>query len=402
MASPLNETSIDQDSSSDDLSSDTPDSGNIMQNPVVKYFVCLLYFLVVVCGIFGNGLVVFVVVRKKAMHTVTNYFIISLAINDIIICALAVPLTPLYTFMDGWYFGAFLCHLFPLIQSWAVYISTWTLAALAINRYVVVCCPNLAQLSTRNAAFVIAFIWLAAISVCIPFGYFMRYTEMKERGPRCDEDWGDEAKRAFTVAGLVMQYLVPVAIVVCCYTLVWIRMRSCAHANGLHGLQDVSVDATLTLKRKTNRLLMAMVLVYGCCWFPSNLVNILNSYFPYVLLRDWTDYFLPVFFLSHVAAVSSACYNPILYAGLSRTFRAEFIKALSCCCNNSDSEFSDADCDEPDTTLLKGHILHQSLRTQTTSGDATKDEPDEDNVLLRSSSNGRHPERFSSTVGVLV
>jgi hypothetical protein len=41
--------------------------------------------------IFGNVLVVISVYREKSLHTVTNYFVVSLAISDIAVAAVVMP-----------------------------------------------------------------------------------------------------------------------------------------------------------------------------------------------------------------------------------------------------------------------------------------------------------------------
>jgi hypothetical protein len=65
---------------------------------------------------------------------VTNIFILNLALADIFLCLLAVPITPLYSFLGGWHFGESLCYVFPMSQGMTVYTSTFTLASIAIDR----------------------------------------------------------------------------------------------------------------------------------------------------------------------------------------------------------------------------------------------------------------------------
>lgn len=57
-----------------------------------------VYLLIFTLGVFGNVLVVYVVWANKHMRTVTNIFIVNLAVSDIMLCGLAVPFTPLYSF----------------------------------------------------------------------------------------------------------------------------------------------------------------------------------------------------------------------------------------------------------------------------------------------------------------
>jgi len=55
-------------------------------------FWCLLLLVFPTCTVFGNALVCLSIYQEKALHTVTNYFIASLAIADIMVAILVMPL----------------------------------------------------------------------------------------------------------------------------------------------------------------------------------------------------------------------------------------------------------------------------------------------------------------------
>jgi len=74
-------------------------------------------------------------------------------------------------------------------------------------------------------------------------------------------------------------------------------------------------------KRRTNRMLIAMVSVFGVSWLPLNTVNLVNDVNEST--GDWPYYNL-CFFMVHAIAMSSTCYNPFLYAWLNENFRKEF------------------------------------------------------------------------------
>ena len=66
------------------------DSGGVEASPPLQYWtlVLLLFPLVTV---FGNVLVCLSVFRARSLQTVTNYFIVSLAISDIMVAMLVMP-----------------------------------------------------------------------------------------------------------------------------------------------------------------------------------------------------------------------------------------------------------------------------------------------------------------------
>lgn len=71
---------------------------DLVEDKLVQIIFSMIYTTIFMLGLTGNMLVCFVVVRNKAMHTVTNLFITNLALSDILLCMLAVPFTPFYTF----------------------------------------------------------------------------------------------------------------------------------------------------------------------------------------------------------------------------------------------------------------------------------------------------------------
>lgn len=61
-----------------------------IETPAVNYWAFILIFFPLFT-IFGNVLVVISVYREKSLHTVTNYFVVSLAISDITVAAVVMP-----------------------------------------------------------------------------------------------------------------------------------------------------------------------------------------------------------------------------------------------------------------------------------------------------------------------
>ncbi|KAF8787295.1 Neuropeptide SIFamide receptor like protein [Argiope bruennichi] len=62
-------------------------------SPEITAVFCVAYSLVFVLGILGNSFVVSVVMRSPRMRTVTNYFIVNLALADILVLIFCLPAT---------------------------------------------------------------------------------------------------------------------------------------------------------------------------------------------------------------------------------------------------------------------------------------------------------------------
>ncbi|GBP20138.1 Neuropeptide Y receptor type 2 [Eumeta japonica] len=293
-----------------------------IEDKAIQAAFCVAYTIIFVIGIFGNALVCYAVIRNKAMQTVTNLFITNLALSDILLCVFAVPFTPLYTFLGRWVFGSLLCHIMPYAQGCSVYISTLTLTSIAIDRFFVIIYPFKPRMKIRTCIGLIIFIWVFTLSVTFPYGYYMRLHDIY-----CEEKWpSDKIRKAFGAITTIMQFVIPFIVMAFCYTCVSVKLND--RLKTRPGSKNTrKEDAERERKRRTNRMLIAMVAIFGLSWLPLNLVNISSDF--YSLAETW-QYYMLLFFIAHCIAMSSVCYNPFLYAWLNENFRKEFKQILPC------------------------------------------------------------------------
>ncbi|KAG6465585.1 hypothetical protein O3G_MSEX015249 [Manduca sexta] len=293
-----------------------------IENKAVQAAFCVAYTIIFVVGIFGNALVCYAVIRNRAMQTVTNLFITNLALSDVLLCVFAVPFTPLYTFLGRWVFGSLLCHIMPYAQGCSVYISTLTLTSIAIDRFFVIIYPFKPRMKIKTCIGLIIFIWVFALSVTFPYGYYMALQDIY-----CAEKWpSDQIRKAFGAVTTIMQFVIPFIVMAFCYTCVSVKLNDRLKSRP-GSKNSKKEDAERERKRRTNRMLIAMVAIFGLSWLPLNLINISSDF--YSLAEDWR-YYMVLFFVAHFIAMSSTCYNPFLYAWLNENFRKEFKQILPC------------------------------------------------------------------------
>lgn len=291
-----------------------------IENKAVQATFIVAYTIIFVVGIFGNAIVCYAVIRNRAMQTVTNFFITNLALSDILLCVFAVPFTPLYTFLGHWAFGGLLCHIMPYAQGTSVYISTLTLTSIAIDRFFVIIYPFKPRMQVKTCFGLIFFIWVFSLTVTFPYGYYMDNEDIF-----CVEKWpSDHIRKAFGSVTAVMQFIIPFVVMAFCYTLVSVKLNDRLKTRP-GSKNSKKEDAERERKRRTNRMLIAMVAIFGLSWLPLNLINIISDL--YSEAEDWS-YYMTFFFIAHFIAMSSVIYNPFLYAWLNENFRKEFMQIL--------------------------------------------------------------------------
>jgi len=286
-----------------------------------------LYTLIFIIGITGNSLVVYVVCAKKSMQSVTNLFIMNLGLSDILMCLLAVPFTPIAFFLESWVLGKFLCHLVSYSTGISVYVSTLTSLAIAIDRYFVIVHPFKPRMKLGICILLIAVVWIVSLSISLPLAIYMKLYEEVENGEikyQCKESWPiPMSKRFFNLASYVLQYLIPFTVITYSYVKVWIVLSKRTRPGTRREQEREHIE--LKRKKKTNRMLVAMVVIFAGCWMPLNCVHLLMEFHEPFNTKSYSS---TVFFIAHVIAMSSTIYNPFLYAWLNDNFRKEFYLIL--------------------------------------------------------------------------
>lgn len=71
----------------------------------------LLYSLIFLLSVFGNLLIIVVLVVNKRMRTVTNSFLLSLAVSDLMMAVFCMPFTFIPNLLEDFIFGAAMCKI---------------------------------------------------------------------------------------------------------------------------------------------------------------------------------------------------------------------------------------------------------------------------------------------------
>lgn len=224
-----------------------------------------------------------------------------------------------------------MCHLLPAAQGISIYISAFTLMAIAIDRYFVILYPFRPRMAVKTCALIIFFIWFSGSCLTFPYGWYMTLSKDGDLY-FCQENWGSVAsKYAFGFTTSTLQFVIPFGIISFCYIRVCLKLSERSQNRpGAPSARREELDRERT--KKTNRMLIGMVIIFGFAWLPLNIHNLIQDF--YEPAATWEHG--PTFFLfAHAFAMSSACYNPFLYAWMNENFRKEFKQLLPCFVNST-------------------------------------------------------------------
>ncbi|KAJ8369027.1 hypothetical protein SKAU_G00090550 [Synaphobranchus kaupii] len=254
-----------------------------------------LYCLLVAVACVGNASLLACILADKKLYNATNFFIGNLAAGDLLMCLSCVPLTASYAFDPrGWSLRT------PPLLPGAPAAGRHRLrlgalvTAIAADRYVVVAHPIRRRISP---------------AVLRPSGLELVV---------CEEFWPGTGRlrMLYSCFMLLASYMVPLLSVSVSYCAITAHLRQ----RCLPGAPTRSQQSWNKKRRKTFSLLVASVLAFALCWLPLQALNLLldlDGEFRIVGKR----YVNVLQVCCHLVAMSSACYNPFIYASLHNKLR---------------------------------------------------------------------------------
>lgn len=75
-----------------------------------------LYSLIFLLAVVGNVLVILTLVQNQRMRTITNVFLLNLAVSDLLLGVFCMPFTLIGALLRDFVFGEVLCKLIPYLQ----------------------------------------------------------------------------------------------------------------------------------------------------------------------------------------------------------------------------------------------------------------------------------------------
>lgn len=307
----------------DDLLNGLEDSTNLVG---VQLILILAYSTIILCGVTGNSLVIYVVYKFRNLHTVTNYFIVNLAVADLMVNTLCLPFTLMYTLYGQWKFGQVMCYLLPFAQGLAVHVSTITLNVIALDRYRSIVHHTETKMSKDMCGVVIVVTWVASAILASPLAIFREYVtfdltpEQSIQG--CAEKWpGSSADGTiYSIAMFLLQYGLPLCILSFAYIQIWNKLRN--HISPGGGRSDRHQR-----RQKTTKMLVAVVVVFTISWLPFHAFQLAVDIDSSVL--EMKDFKL-LYTAFHIMAMCSTFANPILYGWMNRNYRRSFVAVFKC------------------------------------------------------------------------
>ncbi|XP_078360361.1 adenosine receptor A3-like [Oculina patagonica] len=306
--------------------------------------------LVIICtaSILGNITLFFVITRRKTLRTISNGFLLSLALADLLVSLLNMPITVVTIIQQQWIFGDNACVLLGFTTMLSFVSSVMWLAMIAINRYYyVVQWKVYPSIFTQRRAFLFAgIVWLISLLLSIPplFGWAeYRYIPGKSY---CFVFWPSDVYYMYFM--LTICFFGPLTVMCLSYYKILKFTREARERVNRH--RDTRIKMVQETQRnqgnnfslnernrkrfrmtreeiKITNTLLIVVACFMACWAPFAITMFIDVYYPRPLPRAID---IGTLLLGYA---NSMC-NPVVYGIRTQAFRRELNRLFSSCLEN--------------------------------------------------------------------
>ncbi|XP_062045617.1 histamine H2 receptor [Lepus europaeus] len=305
-----------------DTANDTA-SSSCLESTAFKVTLSVVLTVLILITAAGNVVVCLAVGLNRRLRSLTNCFIVSLAITDLLLGLLVLPFSAIYQLSCRWSFGKVFCNIYISLDVMLCTASILNLFMISIDRYCAVTDPLRYPVLVTPGRVTISLVSIWVISITLSFlsihlGWNSRNTtsEGHHTSPKCkfqvNEVYG-------LVDGLVTFYLPLLIMCVTYYRIFKIAREQARRINHISSWQAATIR-----EHKATVTLAAVMGAFIVCWFPYFTAFVyrglkgddaINEVVEAVVL--WLGY-------------ANSALNPILYAALNRDFRNAY-QQLFCC-----------------------------------------------------------------------
>ncbi|XP_039970417.1 tyramine/octopamine receptor-like [Bactrocera tryoni] len=198
--------------------------------------ICLIavFSTFIVVTIIGNTLVILAVITTRRLKTVTNCFVMSLAIADLLVGIFVMPPAVAVHLIGSWRLGWVLCDIWISLDVLLCTASILSLCAISVDRYLAVTQPltySRRRRSKRLAFIMILVVWVLALAITCPpmLGWY-------EPGRRDLSECRYNQNEGYVIFSAMGSFFIPMAVMIYVYARI-----SCVIASRHDHMTDISV-----------------------------------------------------------------------------------------------------------------------------------------------------------------
>lgn len=277
--------------------------------------------LISIWAFIGNTLVTVAFLKDVTLRTSTNYFIVNMAISDLLSAMTNWPLYAIEGMQSGKHtisdsIATPVCKFCIYSRSISQAVSVISLVLIVVDRFIAIVRPFQAtRITGRSRVILLLSTWIVSVSGAFPYVWFSKIV-LENRHKFCRFNWGEDQRRIFYAMGFVVFYCVPLQVIPILYCKIMKCLRQ-TRPTGDEVQQNVAIR-----NRQQNQVIMkvfiSIVITFFLCWTPLCVFLILKMVLPSLYTKDSCLLSLALFY--YIFPSISAAVNPVILIASSSRF----------------------------------------------------------------------------------
>lgn len=299
---------------------------------VERVLVPILDVLILLLGVGGHTMVVVILCGRRrgtngsspqnsVTGTGTDTLLLALSAADLLLLSI-LPFHTAAIALQRWPFGDVMCRLVGFLGSASSSASVFTLAALAISRYLTVVKPAKAYtlLSPKRVSLAACLLWIPACGLAAPQVIFRSVGTPKSTPDAliCFAFRSQSSQMIYGLVHFVVAFLLPLFTIAVAYTRIYIFLWVSRH--------QARAPQVERYQSKVTQTSAMLVLAFTVCWLPSYGLTLALVADEASGATGTSPRYGPFSVFARLMATSSTVVNPILYVLMSQKFREDLIK----------------------------------------------------------------------------
>lgn len=290
--------------------------------PVV---VPLSFFLVVsmVLAFVGNVMVILTIVRHRGMRTRTNLLLANLAVADILVAVLDMPIALITIIKGDWIFSTSFCYFNGFTVGLGLMLSVHTLVCISIHKFISITRPFSTCMTPRKIVMMIvaAWVWTILFNLTPTPLIGLTNTTYKKGASQCGPLPPKQPKQfVHSAINTACNLVIPMIVMCYCYYRIFKEVKD--HLSRMRDFADASVRNSIIQQKRITETLCIVLSIFVLFWTPYIVYSLSVVFLGIERVRE---IFNPIVYL--FGYMNSAC-NPIIYALRSPSFRRGFSEII--------------------------------------------------------------------------
>ncbi|XP_078345383.1 substance-K receptor-like [Oculina patagonica] len=288
-------------------------------------------FFVSISAFVGNILVTVIFLMNATLRTSTNYFIVNMAVSDLLS---ALTNWPLYA-TDGMLsrkqviadsMTTFVCKLGMYSRAVSQGVSILSFVLIVVDRFIAIVLPFQARGLTRRLRRVLfLFSWVLPLLSLFPYVWFSKIVqEGRQTVCKFSSPWSNMELYIFYTVGLLVFYCVPLILIIILYSRIMKCLTRISPVGEIHSIR--------IRNRQQNQVVMKIfistVITFFLCWTPLCVYILLNMFFPLLFTKDSSILLQGLSY--YVFPTLSTAVNPVIVFLSSSRFSNPLKKLFRC------------------------------------------------------------------------